>query len=300
MIFSIDLLRHLLSIAVISQHMSSLSRYSAETNAALLMANGWIDGAVAGFFLLSGFFFRPQKNISVYVKKQFTKIMLPFFIFSIVYATLLSLLGKSSLADGILKTITLHGASMQLYFLPYLFLINSLCAILYSTSFLKSKTTTTVIFILLISSCLAFPTNSSTGSDLRLLPYYFLSFSIGIILQHAYSEKIKHAAFALAAFTSALGLYDTRFFDLTGVIILFWVAISLKGLLPDKRLPGSGGVYLMHTPILNFTISTILLQLSITESKNIILSIILTYTFCVILTTIITKILPKYKWVLLE
>lgn len=120
---SIDILRHIFAIAVIAQHMTSASRYSVETNLELARIINWIDGAVIGFFLISGYLFKAQNNIFAYCRKQTIRLIIPFFLFSLIYSVLLAILGKESLVDGLEKTVRLQGAGMQLYYLPYLLFV---------------------------------------------------------------------------------------------------------------------------------------------------------------------------------
>ena len=76
--FGIDLLRHLFCIAVLVQHMPSESRYSEATGAQLMQVIGWVDGAVVGFFFLSGFLFKRPDRWSRYAVQQSKKLLLPF------------------------------------------------------------------------------------------------------------------------------------------------------------------------------------------------------------------------------
>jgi surface polysaccharide O-acyltransferase-like enzyme len=129
MFFTIDILRHILALAVILQHMAS-SRYAPATSQNLLSAVNWIDGAVIGFFFISGFLFRPKDNPLTYIKTQTTRLLLPFLLFSSLYTIALTLLKKATLHQGLTRTLLLQGAGMQLYFLPILLLVTATTALL--------------------------------------------------------------------------------------------------------------------------------------------------------------------------
>jgi fucose 4-O-acetylase-like acetyltransferase len=125
----IDILRHFLTIFVILQHMTS-SRYSIDVNAEISSYEDFIDGAVAGFFIISGYYSKKQTDLLKFTRLLAIRLLVPFFIFSVTYTLILFALDKSSLSDGLYKTITLHGAGMQLYFLPYLLVVSFSFAII--------------------------------------------------------------------------------------------------------------------------------------------------------------------------
>lgn len=297
----IDFLRHLFAIAVIAQHMSSNTRYSIATNLQLLKAVDWIDGAVIGFFMISGYLFVAPQNILAYWRKQGVRLMGPFFIFSIVYAVALAALGKASVVEGLLKTVTLQGAGMQLYYLPFLFLVTVVYATFERT--LRLETGLVALFLAVLASGTAFmlPTVSSTGSDSKLLPLYVAAFLIGrFFAERKKSGPIFGSLLTVVGGALVLGFQDARFFDFAGVVVLFGAVISLAPILPNSRLPGSGGIYLLHTPVTNFAVSTLLVAFSVTQGLNIVASIVITYILCLSMTLFFVKLFPKFRWLLLE
>lgn len=297
----IDALRHIFAIAVIAQHMASASRYSMATNLELARIVDWVDGAVIGFFLVSGFLFKRQASVSNYYLKQSRRLLVPFFFFSVIYAVALAALNKGSLSDGLLKTVELVGAGMQLYYLPYLLLVTAAFATV------ESRLNKHRIVLLFLLTFVAFliallnPTQSSTGSDYRLIPYYIGSFLIGTIVAEQTKQGKGFSTTILISFAAALvGIMDHRFFDLAGVVFLLGLILLSTSRLPNIRIPGSGGTYLLHTPLLNFAISTILLKMSIGQGVNIICTIILTYMICLAFTAVVIYYFPKYRWLILE
>jgi hypothetical protein len=293
----IDILRHILSIFVILQHMGS-SRYSANINGELRYYVDFVDGAVACFFMISGFFSKAQPNFCVFVKSQVVRLLVPFFIFSSAYGVLLYLLGKDSIYAGIYSTVTFRGAGMQLYFLPYLLGISVFFAAIRSVSgelvYPRILAAMAVFFILM---CVAFPTLGSTGPDYRLLPYYFLAYIAGFLYRSI--GRGFYVWFVLIV-TLVLGLLDHRFLDLSGMIVLFVCAESWSSKFGSGRAVGSGGVYLLHTPILNFSISIFLEKLGVLQFYNVILSVALTYVVCLFISIVFIKFLPRYRWLILE
>ena len=305
----IDLLKHLFALFVVFQHMTSESRYSIETNIFIQDTVRYIESAVMGFFLISGFFFHSQITIKIWLKKNFKRIILPFLIFSLLYTLLLFVFGKGSLSGGIIKTVMLHGASMQLYYLPYLFVISFFYLLLSKwAKFLKIHFLIIVFLIILVSLIVSLflPTDSVTGSDYKLLPIYFLCFGVGICFQSIRETKCKKlnllVLLAIVFFCIIGFMLDTRCFHLSFIIALFLAAfnLSIKYKSIQRIFHGSGGIYLLHTPIVNFAISTLLVKIGVLDVLNLFISWGTTYLCCLVLTFMWIKLYPKRKWILLE
>jgi hypothetical protein len=301
---AIDLAKHLLALFVIFQHMTSLSRYSQETNLFIANIVTYINGAVIGFFMISGFFFNISGSLKSSIIKIFKRTMIPFFVFSIIYAFLLFLLGKGSLTIGLLNTIKLHGASMQLYYLPYLFGIYTFYQIFLRISPNRHYLITCALIIFSALSLLL-QTDSATGSDPNLMPLYSLAFGIGLFMKKLKNQNTKfpYSISLLAALMLLfIGNFDYRFYHLTAILLLlaFTYYISDKYPFFDIHFPGSGGVYLLHTPIINFSLSTLLMMIGISEITNLLFSFIATYILTLIFTLTFTKLFPNYRFLLLE
>lgn len=305
MSFGIDLLRHIFSIAVIMQHMGSESRYSVETGQRLGEILNWIDGAVIGFFFISGFLFKNPQDILTYGKRQTRKLMVPFLMFSTLYTILLSLLGKSTIWTGLIATISLHGSGPHLYFLPFLLIVTFTYACL--LSMVRSDRVflaNCFLIVLFVTLCLLHPTESSTGPDYKLLPLYYASFILGVEYQ-SFTRDMRPMYVILFVFGSAISIFligtvDHRFFDLLLIFILFEIVRQVGRFFPPMRLPGCGGVYLLHTPVTNYAISVFLMKLSVVEWQNLYFSAGLTYILCCGFTLAMIKIAPRYRWMLLE
>jgi hypothetical protein len=298
--FTIDLLRHGFSLAVILQHMTSGSRYSPETNEILRTLVDWVDGAVLGFFLLSGFLYKSPLDAVAFLRRQAARLLAPFLLFSLLYAVALALLGKETLESGLWATLRMRGAGMQLYFLPFLFLVTTVYACLDAATTRWRNSLPAVLLPLLLLATVLLPTPSSTGPQLQLLPYYLAAYVIGVQAQRMQNRAALATFLLLALAVACGGLVDARLYDLGGVMLLFGCTRYLWHWMPQKRLPGSGGVYLLHTPVTNFAISTLLVHLAVQQLPNALLTVALTYVTCLAATLLFIRLLPRYRWLLLE
>jgi fucose 4-O-acetylase-like acetyltransferase len=278
--------------------MHSLSRYTAETNQQLANIVDWVDGAVVGFFFISGYLYKAQPDVYGYAKKQAIRLLVPFVLFSLAYTVALAILGKLSIQQGVIATLTLHGAGMQLYFLPFLLIVTVGFAFFGKFTPAKYQSNSEWYILLAVAIlCFALPTDGSTGSDYKLLSLYLLGFLLG---KHFKSSTQLTPQIGIVLAGLLMGNFDPRFFDVAGIIALFVLLNSISNLLPSRRLPGSGGVYLLHTPLVNFSVSAALIQIGITQVSNIYISVLVTYLLCLAVTLVAVQKLPKFKWMLLE
>ncbi|RYZ88079.1 MAG: acyltransferase [Proteobacteria bacterium] len=309
----IDLMRCFLALCVIFLHMKSKSRYPDEVNNFINNLGVYLGGAVAGFFLISGFFTRQQEKLALSqlwtgFKKNLVRLGIPFFFFSILYAIIQAGMKKSTLSKGLINSLTLQGSSMQLYFLPYLFYI--VLAFLVVSSVLgqlKSKQLCWMVglTVILLFVAESMRTPAAFGADVKLLPLYAAMFILGNCFATLLRENKK--AFAVFSVVVLIGFgilafNDIRFIGLTITLILFLLAIALSSapFLQGKSFYGSGGVYLLHTPLLNFTISTIVLRLGISGFANLFVSIFLTFAVCLALTVWFVSRYKSMRYLLLE
>lgn len=293
----IDVLRHLLSLAVIFQHMSSANRYPAELNVYISNIVPALDGAVACFFLLSGFLAHSDFSWRT-LTAQARRLLLPYILFCVLYGTILVLLNKLTIAQVAWRTVSGSGVGPQLYFLPYLFLIWT--AINYVLS-KGGKFLAAFVLLGLFCAYLAISTPSSTGPEPKLLILYALAYTIGYY-RARYAGKWEIALVtAMASLGVMLISFQSRYFDLALIILLLEavVLLSRKEPLP-MRLPGSGGVYLLHTPLLNFAISTILWKLHVISVANIFVTMALTYLAALAITLAFRQVTKRYRWLILE
>ncbi|WP_411846122.1 acyltransferase family protein [Roseibacillus persicicus] len=296
-----DYLRHFFAVCVIVIHMTS-SQFSEEFNVVVRDAGGYVDGCVFGFFLISGFFFRPPGSFKKLCESGLKRLIVPYVLFSIAYGLILVFLGLANIDELFFKILTGRGGAMQLYFLPFLFVVQIFFG------FLEIKVKANILVFLQVfftlqffGLSLIFPTSGSTGGDYLLLYMYSLCFLVGRVLKFLEGRKRKSMFLgALLLLVIPVGCFDPRYLDVGFVLALFLIVQFLQDWLPDARLPGSGGVYLLHTPILNFAILAVLLKFDFPEWLVLSLTIVLTYLLAVLFTRWVAWVAPEAKWILLE
>jgi Acyltransferase family len=299
-LLGIDILRHLLAIAVIIQHMHSKARYSIGTTENLTNFASHIDGAVICFFMLSGFFFREKPDLAAYIKGQFRRLFVPFILFSSVYAVGLAVLGKSPLSISLISISRIQGVGPQMYFLPILLVVTVTYAILekLGRKFIQKSHLILLITLFLLTCSLIFTTQESTGPNSLLFPLYCLGFFTGRAFNISKNKKL--AAFTIIILSLLIGVVDHRFYDFSLAFSCLAFAIWVSSYLPKARFPGSATVFLLHAPIVNYSMSIILVYFGIIETQNIVFSVIVTYMFCMIVFYTVMKFSPSYRWLLLE
>gem|GEM_PF-4159269 len=282
--------------------MTSESRYSPDLNLHIRENVTLIQGAVIGFFMLSGFFFKVPKSIGEGIGKSAKRLLVPYFVFSSCYVLLMHFLGKGELEAGFLKTLLFKGGSMQLYYLPYLFLVSTLTILFFSIiSSQYSKLFYTIILTIILICVFFIKTDSVTGPDHKLLFYYYVAYGIGLLLKKFVDNKTPYII--LPTITLILGLYFNLNFiyiliNLVLLGVFYYLSIFTKIL--NRSFPGSGGIYLLHTPILNFAISTLLMKIGFLEYTNLYLSLLLTYIVCLLITLTFIRYFPRWRFLFLE
>jgi hypothetical protein len=300
-LMGVDVLRHLLTFAVIFQHMRSNSNYSYTLNQKIYHWSLMIDGAVACFFLLSGYFSKPGINI-IRIRAMARKLLIPYIIFSAIYTASLTALHKIDIGEALIRTATFAGVGPQLYFLPYLFVISIVIPLvidLFGQNF-KRQATIAVILALLIAY-LALATVQSTGADYRLLALYGLAYAIGMY-RARYASEIECLVVVVTAAIILLAIsWERREWDLAVVLLITEFTFRVSSIVGKTgRLPGSGGIYLIHTPILNYAIAMVMAKIGILEIDNLIISLILTYAISLLITLFTIRVSPQIKSFILE
>lgn len=220
---------------------------------------------------------------------------------------MLSALGKADIRQELIRLLTLQGSGPQLYFLPFLLLVwlfwRSLLD-LARLARLPSAVALSAGIIALLVLAVRFPTAAATGSERPLLLLYAAAYGLGRVSQPLF--RADHgAALLLAAAAVPLafgGQIDPRLADLAGMCLLAAGACELhkRDVLRGISVPGSGGVYLMHTPIMNHAISTLLFFVGIASGCNVFATVILTYGLCVTMTLTAIGRWPQLRPWLLE
>ena len=84
-------------------------RYSESTNVQISQIVNFVDGAVWGFFFISGYLFRVHVDSRWYIHHQIARLLGPYLLFSCLYVLLLSLSGKMAIYDGVVDIIIIEG-----------------------------------------------------------------------------------------------------------------------------------------------------------------------------------------------
>lgn len=312
---TLDLSRHVFALAVIWIHTDSVSRYSEMTRLWRAGIADWLDGCVFGFFMLSGFFSIGHGNVAqipgmrMGARRIVLRLALPYFCFSLLYTLILPIFTDFPISAGLYRTVRLIGMGGQLYFLPCLLVVSLLAMLIWRLSARSRRRIELPVLIgiaaLLIAVGVAHPIPVSTGPMRSLFPLYFAAYLLGQSL--ALSRYCATAGrwglmMALLAAPLALGFVDKRFLDFFAATALIVSALVLhdRGVLSGRRLPGAGGVYLLHTPIVNFGVATVLVYAGLTEEVNILVTVLLTYIACLGGTVAFIRWQPRLSGVLLE
>lgn len=282
--------------------MTSESRYSPDLNLHIRENVTLIQGAVIGFFTISGFLFKVPNSIGEGIIKSAKRLLIPYFIFSICYVIIMYFLGKGELGAGFVKTLLFKGGSMQLYYLPYLFLVSTLTILFFRLiSSQYSKLFYTIILTIILICVFFIKTESVTGSDYKLLFYYYIAYSMGVLLKKFINDKTPYII--LPSITLILGLYfnlNIIYILINVVLLVVFYYLSIFTKILNRSFPGSGGIYLLHTPILNFAISTLLMKFGFLEYTNLYLSLLLTYIVCLLITLTFIRYFPRWRFLFLE
>ena len=305
----VDLTKHLFAIGVILIHTRSESRYSDQLNSFIYDLSLLVSGAVAGFFLLSGYFLKPQRVTDLAagwskIKGNVPKLLFPYFFFSVLYGGLLVVLGKESLSTLLKNIAFLKGGAMQLYFLPYLFVISGVLILVTGLTKRPLLSALAMLFGAVVVS-LFLSTPLSTGTGWKMFFFYGAAFALGTTLAFFPKDKVWHfvgTSMAIGLLLWGLGRMDYRYDDLLlaygiAVVALVW---SLFLPCPSKSLPGSGGIYLLHAPLLNVAVSTVLIKVGVIALPNFVLTVVLTYLVALVVTLLAIKLVPVTRRLLLE
>jgi hypothetical protein len=299
---------------VVIQHTHSSARYSTGTNARLEQLGFLVQGAVFTFFLISGYFFRVRtkqdkhSTLLVYLEGLSKRLLVPFVFLSAANAVAMIALQKVTAGEVVTRFATLRGVGPQMYFLPFLFVISFAVAIIQVGLHLSHRSETIVLLgmaAVLTLIGLHYPTMAATGADYRLLPLYLLMFLTGRLLSMAPMPAVlaRHQLCLpgiIILIFGCFGILDFRFYYAALAVVAFEFSRWVSRFLPNRRAPGSGGVYLLHTPVLNYAISIGLLRFGIAQFSNAMASVALTYVLCLTMTVIFIKALPAHRSLLLE
>jgi hypothetical protein len=231
---------------------------------------------------------------------------MPFLAFSLINAVVFIHFRLTNFNEVVVNCLVGLGVGPQMYFLTFLFAFTGIGAIIQAGSGISRQTEAAIcgfLLALLIVVALNLPTEGVTGGIYRLLPLYGVAFIAGhliAILRKCGETHKMPVALALVMLFFAIGLWDSRFYYICFGTLIFQVSYVLSSRLPNRRIPGSGGVYLIHAPIVNVAMAHGLSKLGINGGDNFIFGVLLIYGLCLGTTRVFIKALPRYRNLLLE
>lgn len=197
-VFALDALRLTAILAVLLIHTSSkvieVSHFNLQAFPLTLFINQIVRFGVPLFFLISGFAlelnYENHKNYLSFLLKRFSRVFIPFVIWSAVYYLFIYKNQQSSF----LSSLAYGGASYQLYFIPTLLIFYIIFPLLHSIyKFLSNKWTLIllgIIQIILLAYDYYFnPIPLSNPIRITLLSFFV--FILGIVASHNQDTILK-------------------------------------------------------------------------------------------------------------
>lgn len=270
----IDQLKGLAILGVIISHLNfrnGLSNNSIELLNALQLTFGW---CVLAFFFSSGMVQTNKvdtyKKFYEFIAKRFRRLIIPCFVFSLSYNIVeiaLSLAGIMTWGNAMPKTgldffyFFFQPVGPQLYFLPFLFFIAILGALV--QAFLSLPVLKVLTFTLLpfIYSFIETPLDSH-GDDSSIIPVYIFMYLLGMLFVEQEKEPEGFKAFSLLLFlTVSLTCLITSSFVFCQILVPYILIYILIYILKQYKKPfsvmkalkldkNSGAIYVWHTPII--------------------------------------------------
>jgi len=311
---SIDKVKAISIVGVLIIHSGFVSRFDAETMDIWKFLLRCFDWSVVSFFYISGLLQRSNISWTGVVKKRFQSLIIPFLFYNVLYSLIFFAgyyyqVGALAFHDVSWKTILLApivSPAFQLYFLPYLFFISVLSALLGTMVKRYGQWFFLVCFLGVICyyEWTGYPVESH-GAHFIKLPLYFAAFALGQSSQKVWMIKN-------SLNQGNLGGWTVLFFVLVGTTCILgsgaWVLFfpPLILLLADccsflfqgrvLTLLGrcSGSIYVWHTPLLMPVISIVLAKLGVPPFMNLMLALFLTLLLCVLLRIYLERVWSNF------
>jgi hypothetical protein len=189
---ALDLLKCVLVLGVVLQH-SGFARFNAEEQELVANLRHFFSLVVVGFFWAAGYLIDVNERADVFLKKRFMRLIVPFLVISIVnwiiFLSLARVTGRSfgydyTIGDMLHVLFTLQGVGPQMYFLPYLFLLQT--AAFFSARRFASPALLAALSILLLLLWFATDPNfKNLGPSPGNIALYASSVFLGMACRHA-------------------------------------------------------------------------------------------------------------------
>ena len=263
---ALDALKGAAIIGILFAHMNFLSRFSEATMHFVFSAQLWFGWCVMAFFfsagLLTPFESIGPPNFKDYILKRSARLLLPCFVFSLTYKTILNVvfhtlgIGASCIVDGrnlfsVLNYLFVP-VGPQFYFLPYLFFLSVLAV---GLTLLIRNVGLLLCGVSLL--CVIFYVNRAIpsyayGPDLLLLPSYLLNYIAGLACREKLSRQwLPFLFFALCVIVMCSAKHSFFFAYIAAPIVIYLLLTPIKSPNPITFLGRqSGPIYVWHDPLI--------------------------------------------------
>lgn len=281
----IEALRWISILAVVLHHGISRQRQSSETIDQILLLKDWLEWCVPAFFYVSGLLFVAPRATGLlpFLAHRARRLLVPYLVVStIAFVGLWTLhstgLWKNpnpqDLEPGHLlhQLVWLTGVGPQMYFLPYLYLVGAVTAILALAIPARWLSTAAAGLILLSAFGWLMP-HSVLGAGFERAPAFLFAFCMGV------SDRVSASRFRTTLLVATvLGLACLAGFageawplSLAAPPLLYRIIRSLPihhilGWL--EKLGSPGAIFLWHAPIIQPAASLLLGALGILDWWN--------------------------------
>jgi len=295
----VDVVRGIAIIGVVFIHSSFESRFDSSTLSVCAFLSIWFDWAVLAFFFLSGLLLDERLSATVFLKKRFQSLLIPFFFYNGLYNSVFLFWQNANrrfFAGGTGKFDWLwlswfHSPAFQLYFLPDLFAI--MVVIFFLGQWIKWRGTGWLLIVnfalmVMFYQHLGWPSQSH-GPEWTKLPLYFVAVLLGVAGRTILREPPKLPFVLSLIIITMLALISGQP-CLQSLLLppLLYLAVSKVSPVRESKLlqkigRSSGAIYLWHTPILLPACTTMLAALHVPSMVNFGISVVLTITVCVLI-----------------
>jgi len=298
----INSIKALAIIGVLLAHSTFIDRYDSETIQVLEYFQILFGWCVIAFFYTSGFLYGEYKYEFPYefIKKRFTRLIIPMIIFSITYKLIIYFLYKFNLINNKPEYFTnffnvikffIEPIGPQFYFLFYLFLISVFYSIIYLVFKSQLKNIIISLLCLMVYFFIELPLQGY-GSGYNLIPIYIISYLAGI------QDRIK---FDIKLYLLILVFTFIYYFRNDNLVIIYLLMPTLMYLFFKyfnvfnklisifKLGEYSSSIYVWHAPIVMPISNIIVVNIMGNNLFSLFLTILITLLVCYLIKFIINN-----------
>ena len=291
---SIDAFRWICIMAVLVQHSIYPDRQSPETVATMMTLKEWASWCVSGFFMVSGWLANPRDAGWSGFKTRAGRLMKPFVGVNLVLLVVLIGFALTGLPlpggyDPLNPTflmrqvILLQGFGPQFYFLPLLLIVGSAVLLLVRLVGRPAAMVVSAIAAGVVFQQVGAPV-AAYGGEFILLPYYALSFSIGMVLRASPRSRIAWCLVGVGlvggVWMSLTGGGSAVFFSFVSAPLFFLVRFAVRGAWHALGAWSSGALYLWHAPLVMTACSMAWAKVGLLDGPGIAVTWVSTVVVC--------------------